>query len=125
MTRDEAFAHFLAAWPAYRDTTRLDDLQAHEYGRLDATGHVYLDDTGGGAALESGPEMTLPRFMQFIQHHGGRSAGALRVSLGIASNFADAHRLLELVGGLRDQERLAIGDVTFDIQSCRVIRDGA
>jgi hypothetical protein len=69
--------------------------------------------------------MTLPRFMQFIQHRGGRSAGALRVSLGIASNFADVFRLMTFVRGLRDQPRLALGGVTFDIQSCRVIRDGA
>ncbi|WP_396627059.1 aminotransferase class V-fold PLP-dependent enzyme [Luteitalea sp.] len=84
-----------------------------------------ITDEDVQAALESGAEMTLPRFMQFIQHRGGRSAGALRVSLGIASNFADVFRLMTFVRGLRDQPRLALGGVTFDIQSCRVIRDGA
>jgi len=27
--------------------------------------------------------------------------------------------------GLRDQTRMTIGEVTFDIESCRVIRDGS
>lgn len=84
-----------------------------------------IDDDDITAALESGADMSLPRFLQFIQHRGGRSAGALRVSLGIASNFADVHRFLVFVGALRDQTRLTIGAVTFDIQSCRVIRDGS
>ena len=70
-------------------------------------------------------DMTLPRFLQMIQHRGGKSAGALRVSLGIASNLADVRAFLDFVAGFRNQSRLAIGDVTFDINSCRVIRDGS
>lgn len=77
------------------------------------------------AALESGGDITMPRFVQVIQHRGGKSAGALRVSLGLASNFADVDRFLRFAAGFRDQSRLAIGDVTFDIESCRVIRDGS
>jgi selenocysteine lyase/cysteine desulfurase len=84
-----------------------------------------ITDDDVRSALESSTEMSLPRFMQFIQHRGGRSAGALRVSLGIASNFADVHRLMVFLTGLRDQTQLTIGEVTFDIQSCRVIRDGS
>lgn len=84
-----------------------------------------ITDDDVRAALESSTEMSLPRFMQFIQHRGGRSAGALRVSLGIVSNFDDVRRLLAFLAGLRDMSQIAIGEVTFDIQSCRVIRDGA
>jgi selenocysteine lyase/cysteine desulfurase len=84
-----------------------------------------ITDDDVQAALQSGAEMSLPRFMQFIQHRGGRSAGALRVSLGIASNFADVFRLMTFLASLRDQSQLTIGEVTFDIASCRVIRDGA
>jgi selenocysteine lyase/cysteine desulfurase len=76
-------------------------------------------------AIASMADLNLPRFLQFITHRGGRSAGAIRVSFGIASNFADAHRFLDFVAGLRDQTRLTMGDVTFDIESCRVIRDGS
>jgi selenocysteine lyase/cysteine desulfurase len=81
------------------------------------------EDMLAGAA--GGADMTLPRFMQVIQHRGGKSAGAIRVSLGIVSNFADVHRFVQFASDFRDQTRLTIGDVTFDIESCRVIRDGS
>jgi hypothetical protein len=37
-----------------------------------------------------------------MRHRGGRSAGAIRVSVGLMSNFAD-----------------------IDIEACRVLRDGS
>ena len=77
------------------------------------------------AALEEHTDMNLPRFLQIITHRGGKSAGAIRVSLGIATNFADVHRFLEFATSLRDQTRMTMGEVTFDIESCRVIRDGS
>ena len=77
------------------------------------------------AAIASDVDMTLPLFLQVIQHRGGKSAGAIRVSLGLVSNFADVYAFLEFVAGFRDQTRLAIGAVTFDIDSCRIIRDGS
>lgn len=77
------------------------------------------------AALDDSPDMNLPRFLQIITHRDGKSAGAVRVSLGIASNFADVHRFLQFAAGLRDQTRMTIGEITFDIESCRVIRDGS
>jgi hypothetical protein len=43
----------------------------------------------------------------------------------MASNFADIERFLKFASGLRDQTTLTIGLVTFDIESCRVIRDGS
>jgi molybdenum cofactor sulfurtransferase len=77
------------------------------------------------AGFEVGSNITLPRFLQIIQHRGGKSAGAIRVSLGLVSNFADVHRFCRFVAEFRDQTRLTIGDVSFDIESCRVIRDGS
>jgi selenocysteine lyase/cysteine desulfurase len=77
------------------------------------------------AGVAGGADMTLPRFMQVIQHRGGKSAGAIRVSLGIVSNFADVYRFVQFASEFRDQTRLTIGEVSFDIESCRVIRDGA
>ena len=47
-----AFAAFLRRHPEF-DATRLDQLRATEYGRLDAEGQVYLDYTGGGLYAES------------------------------------------------------------------------
>ena len=77
------------------------------------------------AGIEEGGEMTLPRFLQIVQYRGGKSAGAIRVSLGLASNFDDVETFLAFAGELRDQTELTIGAVSFDIESCRVIRDGS
>ena len=76
-------------------------------------------------AVEESSNMTLPRFLQFVQHRGGKSAGAIRVSLGLVTNFADVHRFFRFAADFRDQTRLALGEVTFDIESCRIMRDGS
>jgi selenocysteine lyase/cysteine desulfurase len=89
------------------------------------TAEGITDDDVLAALSETATEMNLPRFVRVITGRGGKSAGAIRVSLGIASNFADVERFLSLAESLRDQTRLTIGDVTFDIDSCRVIRDGS
>jgi molybdenum cofactor sulfurtransferase len=46
-TTDAAQA-FAQAYPEYAETQVLDDLRASDYSRLDETGSVYLDYTGGG-----------------------------------------------------------------------------
>jgi len=79
------------------------------------------DDMLAGAA--QGVDMTLPRFLQVVQHRG-KSAGAIRVSLGAVSNLRDVERFLDFAGRFRDQTALTLGAVTFDIETCRVIRDG-
>lgn len=53
-TLDEAaFFQFKRAFPAYGRTAALDALRDREYGRLDETGQVYLDYTGGGLYAKS------------------------------------------------------------------------
>ncbi|HIE25124.1 MAG TPA: aminotransferase class V-fold PLP-dependent enzyme, partial [Anaerolineales bacterium] len=47
------YQKFLASYPTYAKTTKLDDLRAKDYARLDRLGHVYLDYTGGGLYAES------------------------------------------------------------------------
>jgi len=81
------------------------------------------DDLRAGVA-EVGADINLQRFLHFLQHRGGKSAGAIRVSMGLASNFADVERFLAFAESLRDQTALSIGTVSFDIESCRVVRDG-
>ena len=44
---------FLAAYPDYAATARLDELRASEYSYLDSGGHVYLDYTGAGLASDA------------------------------------------------------------------------
>jgi hypothetical protein len=77
------------------------------------------------AGLNDGPDLSLPHFLQVIQHRGNKSAGAIRVSVGLATNFADVYRFMHFAAGFRDKKNMNIGEVTFDIQSCRVIRDGS
>jgi selenocysteine lyase/cysteine desulfurase len=81
------------------------------------------DDMRAGIA-QVGSDINLLRFSQAMQTRGGKSAGAIRVSTGIASNFADVQRFMAFVVDLRDQTALTIGTVSFDIESCRVVRDG-
>jgi selenocysteine lyase/cysteine desulfurase len=81
------------------------------------------EDMHAGIA-QVGEEINLMRFSQAMQERGGKSAGAIRVSTGIASNFADVERFLQFVAGFKDQTSLTIGSVSFDIESCRVLRDG-
>jgi selenocysteine lyase/cysteine desulfurase len=82
------------------------------------------DDMKAGIS-ELGREVNLQRFLHVMQGRGGKSAGAIRVSTGIVSNFADGERFLAFAAGLRDQKALTIGTVAFDIESCRVVRDGS
>ncbi len=84
-----------------------------------------ITDADVAAALEIREDLTLARFLEIVTARGGKSAGAIRASFGLASNFADADRFVQFVKSFCDQSRLAIGTATFDIESCRVIRDGS
>ena len=77
------------------------------------------------AGFTLGSEINLLTFVRMMQERGHKSAGAIRASIGIASNFNDVWRFLRFIAGFRDQTRLTIGDVSFDIESCRIIRDGS
>jgi len=78
------------------------------------------------AGYELGDDINLQSFLRLMQSRGlNKSAGAIRVSLGLATNFADVRHFVGFLTGFRDQTRLTIGDVSFDIESCRIIRDGS
>ncbi len=71
-------------------------------------------------------DMTLPRFVKLMQERGNnKSAGAVRISVGLATNFADVYQLMRFIASFRDQHHLNIGKVTFDIENCRIVRDEA
>jgi molybdenum cofactor sulfurtransferase len=73
---------------------------------------------------QAGNDINLLRFSHWLQEHSGKSAGAIRVSTGIASNYDDIARFLTFASSFKDQTTSAIGNVSFDIESCRVVRDG-
>jgi molybdenum cofactor sulfurtransferase len=77
------------------------------------------------AGLTLGPDINLLSFVRLMQDRGHKSAGSIRASLGVATNFADILRFQRFIAGFRDQTRLTVGDVSFDIESCRIIRDGS
>jgi len=84
---------------------------------------ITADDVNAALAIRE--DLTLARFLEIVTARGGKSAGAIRVSFGLASNFDDAERFLRFAESLRDQSRLAIGEASFDIESCRIMRDGS
>ena len=78
------------------------------------------------AGLGLGADLNLPNFVKLMDARGvNKSAGAIRVSLGLVSNFADATRLIDFVTQFRDQPRHAIGEVSVEDDTCRVIREGS
>ena len=77
------------------------------------------------AARQLGADANLLSFLRLMQGRGHKSAGAIRASTGLVSNFEDVWRFVRFIAEFRDQTRLAIGDASFDIDSCRVIRDGS
>ncbi len=44
---------FLNKYPTYPQTNSIEEIRANDYGRLDSTGQVYLDFTGGGLYADS------------------------------------------------------------------------
>ncbi|MBI5303872.1 MAG: aminotransferase class V-fold PLP-dependent enzyme [Chloroflexi bacterium] len=52
-TWGNAQAAFLNAYPEFQTTRDLDEIRATEYARLDRSGHIYLDYTGGGLYADS------------------------------------------------------------------------
>jgi molybdenum cofactor sulfurtransferase len=116
------------------DFRRIEELAGHEGislrtgcfcnpGAGETAGDLTEDDMRAG--LAEGAALTLPRFLQVMQQRGDKSLGAIRVSLGLASNIADVDRFLEFAARFRDQTTVAVGALTIDDANCRVIRDGS
>jgi len=78
------------------------------------------------AGFANPADISLPSFIRLMKaRDSDKSAGAIRASLGIASNRADVDRLLEFLVSFRDRAEAAIGQVTVDDDNCRVIREGS
>ncbi len=70
-------------------------------------------------------QLSFPQFISMIEHKSGKSAGAIRSSVGIATNFTDVYRFMAFIHSFLNKSNDKIGAVEFDIQTCRVIRDGS
>jgi selenocysteine lyase/cysteine desulfurase len=53
-------------------------------------------------AFKDGERMTLDQFLSILEQKDGQSAGAVRVSLGLASNFADVYGFAQFARSLLD-----------------------
>ena len=71
-----------------------------------------------------GESKAMPAFVEYLEHTSGKSSGAVRISVGLATNFGDVYKFMAFMRGFVDQSSEKIGDVTYDIETCRVIRDG-
>jgi len=72
------------------------------------------DRRGMRAAFASDPDLTLPRFLHFMQQRNGKSTGAVRVRWGSSANVSDVERFLAFAAGFRDRTLDALGGLTVD-----------
>lgn len=75
--------------------------------------------------ISSVSDINFWNFMHIMQELDNKSVGAIRVSVGLATNFADVYQFWRFIIGFCDQTNLSIGNVTFSIESCRVVRDSS
>ena len=54
------------------------------------------------AAFADGERMTFEQFLSVLEDRDGKSAGAVRISMGLASNFADVYKFWEFAQGFID-----------------------
>jgi selenocysteine lyase/cysteine desulfurase len=94
----DAEAAFRQAYPESASTRRLDELRATEYARLDRTGHVYLDYTGGGLYAESQVRAHLDLLLRGVF---GNPHSTNPTSL--ATTFGDVYRLMQFAQRLVDK----------------------
>ncbi len=85
-----------------------------------------LTDDEISLGLSLGRELNLPNFVRLMDdRRTNKSAGAIRASLGIATNFSDVARLVDFLSGFVNQSRDSIGQVSVEDDTCRVIRDAS
>lgn len=78
------------------------------------------------AGLLLGVDLNLPNFVKLMDSQGSnKSAGAIRVSIGLATNFNDAVRMVDFLTQFLNQARSTIGEVSVEDDTCRVIRDSS
>jgi selenocysteine lyase/cysteine desulfurase len=54
------------------------------------------------AGFAHGERMTFEQFLTVLEDRDGKSAGAVRISMGLASNFADVYKFWEFAQGFID-----------------------
>jgi molybdenum cofactor sulfurtransferase len=60
-----------------------------------------------------------------IMKEYGKQVSSVRISVGLATNFADVYRFIQFVESLRDRSVDEIGETGFDLSDPRMARDAA
>jgi selenocysteine lyase/cysteine desulfurase len=69
--------------------------------------------------------VSFAQFFKLIQEIGGKSASTIRISLGIASNFADVYRFMHFAQGFRDRRANEFGPLPTSVAQPASERDTA
>jgi selenocysteine lyase/cysteine desulfurase len=78
------------------------------------------------AGFELKESINLRNFVKLLQSRDqSKSAGAIRVSLGLASNFHDVWRFVKFLKAFKDKNRASIGVVADEQAQCRFVRDSS
>ncbi len=59
-------------------------------------------------AFENGERMTFEQFMTVLEDRDGKRPGAVRISMGLASNFADVYKFWEFAQSFIDQTAVEV-----------------
>jgi molybdenum cofactor sulfurtransferase len=70
------------------------------------------------ALFERGGRLSFDEMRESIRSGYGKSVASIRVSLGIASNFADVFRFVDFVRGFLDRRSAEVGEE--ECSDCRV-----
>jgi molybdenum cofactor sulfurtransferase len=62
-----------------------------------------LTEDDMAAAFENSERMTFEQFLIVLEDRDGKSAGAVRISMGLASNFDDVYKFWEFASSFIDQ----------------------
>ncbi len=62
-----------------------------------------LTEEDMAVAFEGGDRMSFEQFLSVLEDRDGKSAGAVRISVGLATNFADVYRFRAFASGFIDQ----------------------
>jgi molybdenum cofactor sulfurtransferase len=68
-----------------------------------------------------GKRVSFDDLRETIRNQYSKSVASIRISTGIASNFADVYRFINFVNGFKDKTSTEVGE--HDCENCANMRD--
>lgn len=72
-------------------------------------------------AFHNGTRVTHREFITALRQINGKSSGAVRISVGLVSNFADVYRFMQFVRSFQDRAVDDLGGVEVENVNCRIM----